>query len=139
VDLSAWFRPSFLGWWISIPASGLFAAYLVWIRGRIGVQSYAPLLFIGLALASALAHYARSDWHRHFGNHALWLSGVGSILVVAPLPLILTLLWDWLIHRAVSNAARRAVLTATLAILVTFLIQQPLAWHAADAVLRLVR
>jgi hypothetical protein len=138
MDLGAWFQPSFLGWWISITTAGLLGGYLAWIRIRL-VQSYAPLLVVGLALAGAVAHYLRSGWHNHFGNHALWLSGVASILVVAPLPPGLTLLSDWAMRRAVVSVMRRAVFATTLAILLTFAFQQPLAWRAADLVLRLAR
>lgn len=130
--LSNWFYLDSQGWWITIPTAALFASCLVWVRGRPGKRSYAPLLFVGFTLVGAILHYIRADWHQHFGNHVLWISGLVSLAAAAPLPPLLTLLVEWASHRVVRSAVLRVVLAAVVASFISFGFQRALAFRAAD-------
>jgi hypothetical protein len=115
-----------LGWWIWIPTATLFSAYLIRIRTSPPRQSYVPLVFTGLWLASSLAHYFRSDWHQYWGRHVVWFSGMVAILAAAFVPLFVTLVVERATTRVVQRPVWRGCLAAATAMLVTLFVQKPL-------------
>jgi hypothetical protein len=133
--MSSWIRPSIVGWWVWAPATIALGSYLIWLQIRRPQQSYTPLVFAGLFLVSCIAHYLRSDWHQYLGRQVLWLSGVVSILIIAPLPLAITLLAERGTVRVIQRPLVRGCLAVTLALAITVLMQQPLAFWAARLVI----
>ncbi len=139
MDLLSWFRLSTIGWWIWVPAALVFSAYLSWTRLQPARPSFVPLVFAGLWLASCVAHYFRSNWQEYFGRHLLWLSGLASILVAAVLPLVVALIVERSTARIIPKALVRGSAAATVAILVTLFMQQPLAVWVGASIVRLAR
>src|SRR5574341_779862 len=131
MDWASWYQPSTMGWWITVPAAGLFGTYLAFMRVRPPKQSLVPLLFAGLWLGSCVAHYLRSNWHHYIYNHSLWLGGVATIVVAAAMPLTAVLLIDVSTARVVPRHVTRTLLATALGIELTFLLQQPLGFRTA--------
>ena len=98
----------------------------------------ASLVFVALWLAGAVTCYISTHWHSYFGTPP-WLSGVASILVVAPVPLAVTLLAERTTTPIISQPVPRILVAGALGVLVTLGIQQPLAWRVAEFVVHLTR
>ena len=139
MSFSDWIRPSAVGWWIWVPVTLLFCTYLVWSRISRPTQSYVPLAFTGLWVAGSLAQYVRSDWHQQYGRVALWLGGTASILAVALVPLAVSLITERTTTHLIRHHVVRGSAAAVAGVLVTLLIQLPLALWVARLVERAVR
>jgi hypothetical protein len=99
--------------------------YLVWTRITRPQRAFLPPVFAGLWVVGAAVYYGSSHWHQHFGK-AVWLSGVASILVVAPVPLAVTLIVERATSRLTSRIGLRTIVAGAVGVLVTLSIQQPL-------------
>ena len=108
------------GWWVWTFATFLFAVVLVRARQRDKAE-WVPMALLALFLLSVVAHYLRSNWHQYFAiNRALWLGGLGSIVVVSLLPLLVSLLADICLARVRRPDYGRAFMSAVIGIIVVF-------------------
>jgi hypothetical protein len=127
MSLANWIYWTTTGWWIWVAVVGALCSYLVWVRTTRPRQAFVPLVLLALWLAGSIAYFVYTHWYHYFGRLTLWLSGVASILLVAVVPLAVTLL----VERTASPLIRHHLVRITLAggagVLVTLCVQRPLA------------
>lgn len=136
--LGNWIHFSSGEWWIWTAVAGVFCAYLVWVRATRPRRSFIPLVFVTAWLAGSVAYYLATHWQHYFARTALWLSGVASILVVAAVPLALSVALERVTRLLIARHMLRGFVAGATAVLVTLFIQLPLALWVQRIVLHVI-